>query len=113
MYTHTPINARTTAHSIDHCAFMLSGLVSYLVFFPSFTDSQDGFGLMLIKLQRLLALACRTQRTLVLPHGTYNELTRLVDLSPLQAVGHCLLSGQNDWQARQPSHLSRDSSHRL
>jgi len=69
----------------------------FLVVDDPFHD--DGSGLMLIKLQRLLALACRTQRTLVLPHGTYNELTRLVDLSPLQAVGHCLLSSQNDWQA--------------
>jgi hypothetical protein len=102
MFTHTPTNARTTAHSIDHCAFMISLLSGYLLFFPSSTDSQDGFGLTLIKLQRLLALACSTQRTLVLPHGTYNELTRLVDFSPLQAVGHCLLSSQNDWQARQP-----------
>eukprot|EP00873_Tetraselmis_striata_P020612 jgi/Tetstr1/440876/TSEL_029149.t2 len=57
---------------------------------------QDGYGLMLIKLQRLLGLGCLTERTLLLPPATFSALAGLVDLQALRSAGYCLESSKRD-----------------
>ena len=59
---------------------------------------QDGYGLLLLKLERLLALACLTGRTLVIPTATYGILGRLIDLSALQNAGFCFVPANGPWQ---------------
>lgn len=61
---------------------------------------QDGYGMMLIRLERLLALGCLTRRTLVLPAKTFKALQSLVDLPALEAAGYCLVPDASPWQVK-------------
>ena len=61
---------------------------------------QEGYGTMLLKLERLLALACLAGRTLVIPSATYGVLSKLIDLPALEAAGFCFVPANGSWQVR-------------
>jgi len=61
-------------------------------------DEAGSFGMMLIKMEKLLSLSCLTQRTLMIPQHVYGHLTGLADLNRLRQAGFCFIPDQKKWQ---------------
>uniref|UniRef100_A0A061S0D0 Uncharacterized protein n=2 Tax=Tetraselmis sp. GSL018 TaxID=582737 RepID=A0A061S0D0_9CHLO len=71
---------------------------SRILFVSTDPFHEDGPGRMLLRLERLLTLACLTRRTLVVPQPTWAALASLTDLGALPSAGYCLVSSSSGWQ---------------